>query len=540
MLLLVLLLLPAVLFGGGYSLRFYGNGHDDIDRVKIRLDQPHRNANIGQSDFTIEWWMKATPGENTASSCVSGGNWIIGNTFLDRDVFGNGDFGDYGMSLRNGRLAFGVQGPNLQSLDFCGTKNVADGFWHHVALQRAGSVYRIFIDGILEMDRLGPAGDISYREGRTGGQINDPYLVIGAEKHDYTTDFPSFKGWIDELRISNIARYGGGFARPSAPFISDANTMALYHFDEGGGPTAWDLSSVQGIRSDGVIRYGGTPFGPKWSVDTPFTGCNYTLSLEGAVVVAAENRFDLDVTATPASCAWTLVSTSTWLIPLSPVSGQGNARLEFFVAQNTTAQPRAGAIRMQGLSFPVLQKASIATSPFTDVPIDHPVVDYIKLLSQTSVTKGCDATRFCPNDSTTRGQMAVFLVRALQGSDNFPYPTTPYFTDVSPSDFYFSHVQRMRQLGITSGCTPTLFCPLEAVTRAEMAALMIHALYEKAGMTQAAYFTDQPPANVFFPFVQQMRDLGITAGCTAGTYCPSTPVTRWQMATFLIRAFFTP
>ena len=52
-----------------------------------------------------------------------------------------------------------------------------------------------------------------------------------------------------------------------------------------------------------------------------------------------------------------------------------------------------------------------------------------------------------------------------------------------------------------------------------------------------AYFTDVTPANTLFPFVQKLRELGVTSGCTASTYCPADPVTREQMAIFLGRAF---
>ncbi|MGH2621689.1 MAG: carboxypeptidase regulatory-like domain-containing protein, partial [Anaerolineales bacterium] len=73
---------------GGFSLRFHGNGYGDLDRVKIRIDPPVP-ADIGGVDFTLEWWMKAVPGENDSAGCATGGdNWFYGNTVFDRDVFG--------------------------------------------------------------------------------------------------------------------------------------------------------------------------------------------------------------------------------------------------------------------------------------------------------------------------------------------------------------------------------------------------------------------------------------------------------------------
>ncbi|MGH2610391.1 MAG: hypothetical protein ACRDHF_15025, partial [Tepidiformaceae bacterium] len=48
-------------------------------------------------------------------------------------------------------------------------------------------------------------------------------------------------GTLDEVRISNVARYSTAFT-PAGAFVPDANTMALWHFDEGTGQTTADAS----------------------------------------------------------------------------------------------------------------------------------------------------------------------------------------------------------------------------------------------------------------------------------------------------------
>jgi hypothetical protein len=54
-------------------------------------------------------------------------------------------------------------------------------------------------------------------------------------------------------------------------------------------------------------------------------------------------------------------------------------------------------------------------------------------------------------------------------------------------------------------------------------------------------FQDVPPSNPFFPFIEELVDLGITTGCivTPPLYCPNDPVTRAQMAAFIIKALDT-
>jgi hypothetical protein len=268
--------LPPSGHAAGSSLRFFGNGANEIDRVTIRLDAPHRPVDVGAGDFTVEWWMKASLAENPSNAACNGGadDWITGNIILDRDVYGAGDNGDWGISLGGGRLIFGVSVGN-SGATACGSTVVADGEWHHIAATRSAGAQaprvRLWVDGQLDAEADGPVGDASYRNGRTSVYTYDPFLVIGAEKHDAGAAYPSYSGWIDELRISTVVRYTAAFAPPSGPFSDDANTAALYHLDEGAGDSTGDSAIASGGPSNGQRRFGGSPQGPVWSTDTPFS-----------------------------------------------------------------------------------------------------------------------------------------------------------------------------------------------------------------------------------------------------------------------------
>ena len=253
---------------------------DDIDRVKVPID-PQVPADVGATDWTLEWWMKASLEENDSPDCMSGwDNWIYGNILFDRDIWDSGDYGDYGVSLAGGRIAFGVNnGSDGETL--CGSTLVADGTWHHVAVTRrlSDGLLRIFVDGQLDAEVDGPDGDVSYRDGRDTDYEDDPFLVIGAEKHDAGPDFPSYSGWVDEVRLSTVLRYSAAFEPPAGPFSDDGDTAALYHFDEGPvGPCTGvisDASSASGGPSPGTCQYGGSePAGPVYSYDTPYTILN--------------------------------------------------------------------------------------------------------------------------------------------------------------------------------------------------------------------------------------------------------------------------
>jgi hypothetical protein len=126
------------------------------------------------------------------------------------------------------------------------------------------------VDGQLDGQLNGPDGRIDYRVGRSTSYPNDPFLVIGAEKHDAGSPDLSYNGFVDEARISNVLRYGSNFTRPSGPFATDANTAALYHFNEPNGTTISDSSGASGGPSNGVMNVGGNPSGPVRSTDVPW------------------------------------------------------------------------------------------------------------------------------------------------------------------------------------------------------------------------------------------------------------------------------
>lgn len=271
------------------SLRFFGNGVNDIDRVKVRIDNPADNnpgppADVGATDFTVEFWMRAATGNDAgAVSCGANNDWILGNIMIDRDRF----FADreYGISLADGRVVFGVAGDGTGTRTICGTTDLRDSQWHHVAVQRRRSdgFMWLYVDGSLQVSADGPNGDASYPDdgvpgnfcqpgGNTPCTNSDPFIVFGAEKHDDNVSlFPSYSGWLEEIRFSTVLRYGANFTRPSAAFTADAQTAALYHFDEGSGDAIND--SAFNALSPGVRRFGGTPNpGPAWSTETPFSG----------------------------------------------------------------------------------------------------------------------------------------------------------------------------------------------------------------------------------------------------------------------------
>jgi len=107
----------------------------------------------------------------------------------------------------------------------------------------------------------------------------------------------------------------------------------------------------------------------------------------------------------------------------------------------------------------LIQPGVSASAPYSDVSSAHPYADFISLLKEYGVAQECAPGSYCPEATTTRVQMAVLIIRAVMGGDSFAFPQAAYFTDVPASHAAFKYVQKMRELGITVGCTETTYCP---------------------------------------------------------------------------------
>lgn len=206
---------------------------------------------------------------------------------------------------------------------------------------------------------------------------------------------------------------------------------------------------------------------------------------------------------------------------------------------------------------------------FKDVPLNHPYRAYISLMGQTKITDGCDFTpNFCPDRNITRGEMAVFMDRAfsyaLKGpstTDSWDNSRRPYFTDVPVDHVFFKAIQKLRELGITLGCTLTTYCPGwyegsnpmgSTVTWGEMVTFAMRAWQARiygVVSTQSRflypadpkYFNQQNATTFYYPFMQKAWETGIfntSRTCLDGTsgFCASQPITRGEAALFVVRA----
>lgn len=179
--------------------------------------------------------------------------------------------------------------------------------------------------------------------------------------------------------------------------------------------------------------------------------------------------------------------------------------------------------------------AGAQLSDITDAGVHQSAVEALDAAGILRGT-GCTSDRLCPREPLPRWAMAVWLVRALDGSDP-PRSDTSRFADVESWRWWVPHVERLAGLGITAGCVgnPARYCPDRPVTRAETASFLRRAF--RLGPAAPAGFTDTV-GSVHESSIDALAGAGITAGCAKNParYCPSVAVTRAQMASLLLRA----
>jgi hypothetical protein len=181
---------------------------------------------------------------------------------------------------------------------------------------------------------------------------------------------------------------------------------------------------------------------------------------------------------------------------------------------------------------------------FSDVPITYWAWQYIESLYNAQVTGGCilNPLQYCPDTSVTRAQMAVFLEKGKAFPSSFTPPNVaPTFTD-TVGHWAEDWIEALRNDGITGGCAPGLYCPDDPVTRAQMAVFLLKAKHGPSYVPPNAtgVFTDVPVGYWADKWIEQLAAEGITGGCAPGLYCPEDPVTRAQMAVFLTATFNLP
>lgn len=139
--------------------------------------------------------------------------------------------------------------------------------------------------------------------------------------------------------------------------------------------------------------------------------------------------------------------------------------------------------------------------------------------------------------AATTGTMRIEIRHDRFDAEQEPYGLAwavqgPFF-DADDSPFRSDILWAARE-GVTAGCAIARYCPSSPVTREQMASFLVRAL--DLPPSSRDYFTDDNSSQ-HEAAINALAAAGVTGGCATGRYCPGATVTRGQMAAFLHRGF---
>lgn len=179
--------------------------------------------------------------------------------------------------------------------------------------------------------------------------------------------------------------------------------------------------------------------------------------------------------------------------------------------------------------------AGADTPQFTDIDGSVHAAD-IATIAELGITKGCTPTLYCPEDEVTRGQMAAFMQRAA-------YPLNTGLPDAFPDiadSIFRDEINTLGHKGIVSGIGVTNnFQPDWPLSRIEQVRWMFRAGWCGHAIANIEVFDDvtleDPVLAADVPYVWACHEAGMVRGYE-GSMFPWESVTRAQMASFLVRA----
>jgi hypothetical protein len=178
---------------------------------------------------------------------------------------------------------------------------------------------------------------------------------------------------------------------------------------------------------------------------------------------------------------------------------------------------------------------------FLDTSPTYFAYGFVTKLVANLITAGCGGGNYCGESPVTREQMAVFLLRSKRGVCYLPPPATgSVFGDVPQGSIFAPWIEALAAAGVTTGCGGGNYCPADPVNREQMAVFLLRMLEGETYVAPdcvTPVFGDVPCSSGFARWINELVARGITAGCGGGNYCPANVVTRGQMAVFLVATF---
>lgn len=161
---------------------------------------------------------------------------------------------------------------------------------------------------------------------------------------------------------------------------------------------------------------------------------------------------------------------------------------------------------------------------FSDVASSDYFFEPVHYLVCHGVISGYDDHTFRPFNDTTRGQMAKIVVLGF-GVPIYT-PTTATFNDVPTTDKFFTWVESAAKAGIISGYADHIFHRERSVTRGQLSKMVAIAAKWTLVSPQQQHFSDVAPSNTFYSYIETAYAHGVISGYNNGMFLPSNPASR--------------
>ncbi len=209
---------------GSSSIRFDGTG----DYLSTAASS---DWNFGTDDFTVEFWANGDPNTTRRESFTLG----AGSNNINFDFNESSSpiwvyWGSDGSADASQRIT-----PSGSAGDY------TDGKWRHLALVRNGTTVTFYVDGASVGSQTGYSSALD---------CSASGVQIGRMTSSGVADW---LGYMDEVRISNTARYTTTFTPQRTQFTADANTLLLIHSDWTGGLGADSSGNLNNFTATNLV-----------------------------------------------------------------------------------------------------------------------------------------------------------------------------------------------------------------------------------------------------------------------------------------------